>query len=323
MKANAVIRYDHAQKLHEPKGYEARLHIVSGPEEGTTYQLVGKSINIGRQSDNDIVLKDLKASRHHVQIFFKDNRYVVKDLNSQNGVFINNQKVVESEIRSGDFVSMGNTVFKFVENIEVAIANNVFLQIKTPEKEENEKNWKTIAALIFVVAVTLIFIKVYFSQTELPFPEREPSAQTPLPQLSVFAPTREEIEREGEVTPENRDAAYVLYHKGYREFFAGNYERAIEHFRGCLGLFPRHELANIYLKKSFDNLDREIETRVNMGSIYLRALQYTEALREFERIVQILDFYPESRHYQKYYFDSKQYIQEIQTRLARETKGHY
>ena len=114
-----------------------------------------------------------------------------------------------------------------------------------------------------------------------------------------------------------------MYHKGYREFFAGNYERAIEHFRGCLGLFPRHELANIYLKRSFDNLDREVEARIEMGSVYLRALQYTEALREFERIVQILDFYPESRHYQKYYFDSKQYIQEIQTRLARETKGHY
>ena len=323
MKAQAVVRYDYAHKLHEPKGYEARLHIVSGPEEGTTYQLVGKNINIGRQSDNDIVLKDLKASRHHVQIFFKDNRYIVKDLNSQNGVFINNQKIIESEVRSGDFVSIGNTVFKFVENIEILIPNNTFLQVKMGDKEETEKNWKMLITLGFFAVVTLVFIKVYFSSTGTPTPDREPSAQIPLPPPSVFAPAQEETEREGEVTPENRDAAQVLYHKGYREFFAGNYERAIEHFRGCLGLFPRHELGNIYLKKSFDNLDREVEERVNMGSIYLRALQYTEALREFERIVQILDFYPESRYYQKYYFDSKQYIQEIQTRLAHETKGHY
>ncbi len=323
MKARAVVKYESSHKLPQPTGYEARLHIVSGPEEGTTYQFVGKNINIGRQSDNDIVLQDLKASRHHAHIFFKDNCYIVKDLQSQNGVFINNQKIVESEIRSGDFISIGNSVFKFVENIEVAIGNNVFLQVKTPEKEETEKNWKMVLGLGFFTAVTLIFIKVYFSGMGTPTPDREPGAHTPLPPTSVFTQTLEERQGEGGITEENRNEARILYHKGYREFFAGNYERAIEHFRGCLGLSPRHELANIYLKKSFDNLDHEIEERINMGSIYLRALQYTEALREFERIVQILDFYPESRHYQKYYFDSKQYIVEIQTRLTYQTQGNY
>ena len=197
MKAGAVVRYNPSQKLHEPKGYEARLHIVSGPEEGTTYQLVGTSISIGRQSDNDIVLKDLKASRHHVQVFFKDNRYVVKDLNSQNGVFINNQKVVESEIRSGDFMSIGNSVFKFVENIEVSIPNNVFLQIKTGDKEETTTNWKTLAAVVLFTAVTLLFIKVYFSGMGTPTPDREPSAKTPLPLSSVFCPNTRRARKRG------------------------------------------------------------------------------------------------------------------------------
>src|SRR3989338_1919898 len=132
----SVIKYDKTQQLPVIQVDEARLEIVSGPEEGCVYRLEGDCIRLGRHSDNDIILLDLKASRFHAEFVRVHGRFLLKDLKSQNGVFVNNQQVLESEVHTGDFISIGNTVFKFVDHVERPREHEVLVGSQPNETRE-------------------------------------------------------------------------------------------------------------------------------------------------------------------------------------------
>lgn len=70
-----------------------------------------KVITIGRGSDNDIVINDVKVSRNHLQIVQGDNGDCsVVDLESSNGTLVNGQKIVcETRLQSNDIVQIGST----------------------------------------------------------------------------------------------------------------------------------------------------------------------------------------------------------------------
>lgn len=73
-------------------------------------QLVAK-ISIGRESDNDIVVDNKLASRHHAIIQKIKEVYFLKDENSTNGTFLNGQKIPEGKyvrLNSGDKITIGN-----------------------------------------------------------------------------------------------------------------------------------------------------------------------------------------------------------------------
>ncbi|ASF12925.1 regulator [Nocardia brasiliensis] len=77
---------------------------------GTTYAITGTITRIGRLSDNDIVLEHGKVSRHHAAILHNGLTYLIKDLLSSNGVFVDGMRIVDSEaltdgaeIRIGDY----------------------------------------------------------------------------------------------------------------------------------------------------------------------------------------------------------------------------
>lgn len=64
-------------------------------------------IRIGRLDDNDVVLKDGSISRHHAQIERQGDRFVIKDLGSQNGIWMGGARVPEVELLPGTAFVMG------------------------------------------------------------------------------------------------------------------------------------------------------------------------------------------------------------------------
>ena len=62
---------------------------------------------IGRQEDNQLVLRDNRASRHHARIVFEAGQYWVEDLNSRNGVTVNGEKVGRAALVDGAVVGFG------------------------------------------------------------------------------------------------------------------------------------------------------------------------------------------------------------------------
>ena len=75
---------------------------------GREYRLVGKTIRLGRASDNDIVLEDKSISRYHALISVATDQVLLEDLKSRNGVRVSGSKVKRSELKDGDEIQIGD-----------------------------------------------------------------------------------------------------------------------------------------------------------------------------------------------------------------------
>lgn len=73
-------------------------------------------ISIGRGRDNTIVLDDPHVSRMHAQIRLRFGHYTVFDTDSQAGLYVNNVRVREHRLQSGDVIRMGTTSMLYLED---------------------------------------------------------------------------------------------------------------------------------------------------------------------------------------------------------------
>ncbi|MBI3354171.1 MAG: FHA domain-containing protein [Nitrospirae bacterium] len=91
------------------------LTVVEGENFGEEYECKDKETAIGRSSGNDIVIKDEGISRRHCVIEPATSAYVLKDLNSTNGTFLNNKKILLSVVlKHGDKIKVGKTTLQFI-----------------------------------------------------------------------------------------------------------------------------------------------------------------------------------------------------------------
>jgi hypothetical protein len=75
-------------------------------------ELVGAQLLIGRSSACQIVLGDDTVSRRHAELRFEDGRWLLRDLGSSNGTYVNGRLVTEAEVRAGDVVHLGGCQLK-------------------------------------------------------------------------------------------------------------------------------------------------------------------------------------------------------------------
>lgn len=78
--------------------------------------VLNDKITIGRGSQNIIVLRDPYVSKEHAKIVEDENKYFLEDLNSANGTYLNNQKVLDvTMLKNGDRIKLGQIEFLFVD----------------------------------------------------------------------------------------------------------------------------------------------------------------------------------------------------------------
>lgn len=92
---------------------DARLTIVDGKDAGKNIEITKDEILAGRSLDNDFVISDISVSRKHFKITKENNRFIVKDLGSGNGIKINGSKTTSAELSDGDIISVGARQIKF------------------------------------------------------------------------------------------------------------------------------------------------------------------------------------------------------------------
>jgi hypothetical protein len=90
---------------------DAFFVVCMGPNVGHKYPL-GTVTLLGRSESADITLGDDRVSGRHCEVNRTPSGYRIKDLGSSNGTLVNAQKVNEAELREGDLVQVGYTVFK-------------------------------------------------------------------------------------------------------------------------------------------------------------------------------------------------------------------
>lgn len=76
-----------------------------------------RPVRFGREPSNDVVLRDPKASRIHAQIVFEKGFFVVHDLDSANGTWIDGQRVRIAPLRDGAELRIGSTLIRFSEEM--------------------------------------------------------------------------------------------------------------------------------------------------------------------------------------------------------------
>lgn len=92
--------------------YSQRAYLCDSVS-GKTYYLTFSASTIGRDNSCTIVIGDVNASRKHAEIQFSNGIWVLSDLGSTNGTYVNNQEINTSEIRNGDTITIGITNFTF------------------------------------------------------------------------------------------------------------------------------------------------------------------------------------------------------------------
>jgi len=107
--------------MSPPKNHDDSLHqlIVIHSMKA---ELLGRSIKmlpadvltVGRHTRNDIVLDSESASRRHARFELRAGRWWVVDLDSTNGLYVNDQQAQRAELKCGDRVHIGGTIFKLI-----------------------------------------------------------------------------------------------------------------------------------------------------------------------------------------------------------------
>jgi pSer/pThr/pTyr-binding forkhead associated (FHA) protein len=102
-----------ARPARAGRGEPQRLLVTGGPLSGTTLPLTEQQITIGRSNDATLVLNDDYASSRHARLFPQDGQWIVEDLGSTNGTYLDRQKVTQpTPVPTGVPIRIGKTVLE-------------------------------------------------------------------------------------------------------------------------------------------------------------------------------------------------------------------
>jgi serine/threonine protein kinase len=91
-----------------------RITIRTGPMTHHTFVLHQDISTLGRTVGNDVVIQDATVSRHHARLFFHDGHWLIEDLQSANGTFVNGTRVLRPTVlQHGDELRLGDDIMTF------------------------------------------------------------------------------------------------------------------------------------------------------------------------------------------------------------------
>ena len=118
---------------------------------GQRFKINGHAV-LGRDSSCDITIPGTHLSRRHAELAVKGTKLLIRDLNSSNGTYVNDKKIIETELKPGDTIRFDVLMFRIHgPKSETADVNATMIrQIprqhkkpKAPRPAPETKNWKT------------------------------------------------------------------------------------------------------------------------------------------------------------------------------------
>ncbi|GIT00808.1 MAG: hypothetical protein CM1200mP26_25200 [Acidimicrobiales bacterium] len=115
-------------------------------------------IRLGRAADNDLVISHPSISAHHAELHFDGEQFLLRDLSSSNGTFVNGERVTSATLDTGDIVHLGPVALEF---------QNGQLQIRVdydsePDGEPSESKTKAKPALLLVLLAGIATATLFF-----------------------------------------------------------------------------------------------------------------------------------------------------------------
>jgi len=286
-----VLALKHLEQPPEP-GVWWRLVCLTGQTKGEAYIIKGNRVVMGRSEKADIRVMDIKSSREHAELTRVGNDWTLSDLGSQNGLVLNDQKITQSKIKEGDKIVIGQTVYKF-GRVEVKTKGS-------PKKEEapvappesGGRKTSALLTLVIVVALGVIFLS----------DDPPPPPKTRLADSSKSKDVSDEYLRLIQQRKLNEDKTQKLklntiFQRGLREYREKNYFRAINEFNLALILNPNDPLADFYLRKTKEELDRVIADHFIKGTRDEEGLHYQSAMVSYCSVIRLLHDYETDARY--------------------------
>jgi phosphoserine phosphatase RsbU/P len=114
-------------------GTPARLIVRDTVGNEREVEISRTPFSLGRQSDNDLVLLDNRISRQHARILRADDGYVLEDVQSRHGTFVNGERIVSRSLQPGDQISLGiSDAYRLTFVLEEPELPNLLEQIGKP-----------------------------------------------------------------------------------------------------------------------------------------------------------------------------------------------
>lgn len=89
------------------------LFVIRGRDQGTRFRLDGSKVTLGRGTSNAVQLHDTEISREHAEFARRGESFMLRDLGSSNGTFVNGKQIKEHELASGDQLQLGSTLLLY------------------------------------------------------------------------------------------------------------------------------------------------------------------------------------------------------------------
>lgn len=284
--SNSVKVFRHFEAPKE-EGTYFRLVCLTGKNKGEAYFLMGKRVVIGRSETADIRVYDIKSSREHAEIVKVGKDYILTDLGSQNGVVINDLKIRQHILNENDKVIIGQTVYKFNSvKVETKKQKSLLDQFDNEDEEDNEEEQPKSRLVPILIILILGAVFLLLDGDEKPSVEdRRDSARFKLNEMDPFSGVIEQRKKEDRKTKEKLN---LYFQKGLREFRENNYYRAISEFNNALSWAPGDPLAEFYVRKTKESLDKAVKSEFNAAIRDIEALKYQNAIVHYCSIIRLL-----------------------------------
>jgi two-component system NtrC family sensor kinase len=118
----------------------ASLFVIQGRDQGSRFQLEESVHTLGRTQNNSVRLHDTEVSREHAELVRRGDHYILRDLKSSNGTYVNGRPATEHELVSGDQLQFGKSLLLytgFVEDGAEDIADKVDIVPRTGTNDDS------------------------------------------------------------------------------------------------------------------------------------------------------------------------------------------
>lgn len=296
---------------------EFRLRVIQGPAVGAEFALTGPRIRIGRGDTNDIVLSDTNSSRNHAELVLEAGRYVVRDLGSRNGIYVNGKKVGKALLTEGDTIFVGGTGFQYF------VLGAMAPRQARRAAAAGATNRRPLIYGIGAAVVAAIILMVVFGNKKPPavttdtgdlptfggstMAGSDAGRNDPTtPEQIILQPIKNKKDAAGPKDPEERKRlVQEIFAEAQRAQEAGRLVDARAGFERALELDPSCRSCKARLERVSREIDQELQSAMDAGKRYLEFGNYDSAMTMFDRVM-VLEPDPNNAYHQ----NAKRYLAE-------------
>lgn len=328
---------DAVTKVSAPEKVAVRLIFKPGQANVESFEFTKDEISIGRGKSCDIVLNDKKSSRKNTLIRRAGLQFVIKDLSSANGTFVNGERITEQELPGEAMIRIGDVDFEFkATSADYEAKQRNFLSVPA-EQAEPEKPFDYAIPADFGAAPdqnalvnpnALVYTDAVVPATEVPGAAPSPTANaTTIPGIAGIpgisgvggaGGKRATLMERFRAQPKPRQYMIIVLVVALLYFLL--FDEEPQPVKKTAPQ-PKPSAAAVVAKRNFESLTPDqqkfVREQHELAFDYYRNKDYDKALFEITKIFSLVDDYLNSREIERYAKEGKRKREAIEEEKRR------